>query len=80
MWGEGELLYYETIKRELMNPPIVYLHLPYKRARPTPPVQLVYFQQNKKRRKPKVKKVTLQLCGVRKRRYSLYEKLPTCAA
>ncbi len=28
--------------------------------------RLVYFQQNKKRRKPKVKIVTLQLCGVRK--------------
>ena len=28
----------------------------------------VYFQQNKKRRKPKVKIVTLQLCGVRKSR------------
>jgi hypothetical protein len=42
--------------------------------------RLVYFQQNKKRRKPKVKIVTLQLCEVRKSRYSLYEKLPTCAA
>ena len=41
---------------------------------------VVYFQQNKKRRKPKVKIVTLQLCEVRKSRYSLYEKLPTCAA
>ena len=39
----------------------------------------VYFQQNKKRRKPKVKIVTLQLCEVRKNRYSIYEKLPTCA-
>ncbi len=38
---------------------------------------LVYFHQNKKRRNPKVKIVTVQLCGVRK---SLYEKLPTCAA
>jgi hypothetical protein len=36
---------------------------------------LVYFQQNKKRRKPKVKIVTLQLCGVRKKWYSLYENL-----
>jgi hypothetical protein len=40
---------------------------------------LVYFQQNKKRRKPKVKIVTLQLCEVMKIRYTLYEKLPTCA-
>jgi hypothetical protein len=47
----------------------------------------VYFQlfifglfSMKKRRKPKVKIVTLQLCEVRKSRYSLIEKLPTCAA
>jgi hypothetical protein len=37
---------------------------------------MVYFQQNKKRRKPKVKIVTLQLCEVRESRYSLYVKLP----
>ena len=34
----------------------------------------------KKRRKPRVKIVTLKLCGVRKSRYSLYGKHPTCAA
>ena len=34
----------------------------------------------KKRRNPRVKSVTLKLCGVRKSRYRLYEKHPTCAA
>jgi hypothetical protein len=38
------------------------------------------FSRIKKRRKPKVKIVTLQLCEVKKSRYSLYEKVPTCAA
>jgi hypothetical protein len=38
--------------------------------------QLVYFQQNKKRRNPKVKIVTLQLCEVKKKPIDLtvYEK------
>jgi hypothetical protein len=49
---------------------------------PSDPIlcMVVYFQQNKKRRKSKVKIVMLQLCGVRKIRYILYGKLPTCAA
>ena len=34
----------------------------------------------KKRRKPRIKIVTLKLCGVRKSRYSLYGRHPTCAA
>jgi len=34
----------------------------------------------KKRRNPRVKIVTLKLCGVRKSRYILYEKHPTCAS
>ena len=46
------------------------------------------FSRLKKRRKPKsaenrppkVKLVTLQLCEVKKSRYSFYEKLPTSAA
>jgi hypothetical protein len=32
----------------------------------------------KKRRKPKVEIVTLQLCEVKKRRYSFCEKIPAC--
>ncbi len=32
----------------------------------------------KKKRKPRVKIVTLKLCGVWKSRYNLYEKHPTC--
>jgi hypothetical protein len=54
----------------------------YKNVTDVEPVILkkVYFHQNKKRRKPKVKSVTLQLCEVKKSRYSFYEKGPTCAA
>jgi hypothetical protein len=33
--------------------------------------------RKKKRRKPRVKIVTLKVCGVRKSRYRLYEKQPT---
>jgi hypothetical protein len=35
-----------------------------------PSSKVVYLQQNKKRRKPRVKSVTLKLWGIRKMRYS----------